>query len=155
MQNITLPSLREYSIFGFIQKKRERRAAKDIVDRLRVRCPNVDFPVNNLSGGNQQKVVFCKWLLRNNKVMLLDEPTRGIDVGAKAEIYKIMTELVEKKIGILLISSEMSELVSMSDRVYVLADGVIKGELKGADITQEKIMQLIAIEGEPGKMASA
>jgi ABC-type sugar transport system ATPase subunit len=154
MQNITLPSLREYSTFGFIQKKRERQAAKDIVDRLRVRCPNIDFPVNNLSGGNLQKVVFCKWLLRNNRVMMLDEPTRGIDVGAKAEIYKIMTELVEKEIGILLISSEMSELVSMSDRVYVLADGVIKGELKGKNITQEKIMQLIATENKPEKMLS-
>jgi ABC-type sugar transport system ATPase subunit len=151
MQNITLPSLKEYSKFGFIQKKRERQAAKGMVDRLRVRCPNIDFPVNNLSGGNQQKVVFCKWLLRSNKIMLLDEPTRGIDVGTKVEIYKIMTDLVERGIGILLISSEMGELVSMSDRVYVLADGIIKGELKGGDLTQENIMRLIAIENRPEK----
>ena len=113
-------------------------------DSLNIHAPGIDFRVGNLSGGNQQKVVLAKWLMRDMDILFLDEPTRGIDVGAKTEIYKIMTKLAESGVSIVMISSELPELIAMSDRVYVLAEGELCGELKGEAITQEAIMSLIS-----------
>lgn len=143
-ENITMASMKECSSHGFIQKKKEWEEAKKQFDALSIRAPGLDFKVGNLSGGNQQKVVLAKWLMRDTDVLFLDEPTRGIDVGAKAEIYKIMTQLAEKGVAIVMISSELPELISMSDRVYVLAEGELCGELKGGEITQEAIMTMIS-----------
>ncbi len=143
-QNMTLASMRRCSRFGFFDRKKERALAQEQFEALNVRAPGIDFRVGNLSGGNQQKVVLAKWLMQDVDVLILDEPTRGIDIGAKTEIYKIMSTLVERGVSIIMISSELPELISMSDRVYVLAEGELRGELEGEDITQEAIMNLIS-----------
>jgi ABC-type sugar transport system ATPase subunit len=106
-----------------------------------VRAPSINTLVQKLSGGNQQKIVLAKWLMRSPKVLLLDEPTRGIDVGAKYEIYKIMMELVKEGIAIVMISSELPELLSMTDRIIILAGGGIRGEADAKECTQEMIMK--------------
>ena len=136
--------MRRCSRFGFFDRKKERALAQEQFEALNVRAPGIDFRVGNLSGGNQQKVVLAKWLMQDVDVLILDEPTRGIDIGAKTEIYKIMSTLVERGVSIIMISSELPELISMSDRVYVLAEGELRGELEGEDITQEAIMNLIS-----------
>lgn len=143
-ENITLASMKECSKNGFFNIKKERMEAQKQFDSLNIHAPGIDFRVGNLSGGNQQKVVLAKWLMRDMDILFLDEPTRGIDVGAKTEIYKIMTKLAESGVSIVMISSELPELIAMSDRVYVLAEGELCGELKGEAITQEAIMSLIS-----------
>lgn len=110
-------------------------------DRLKVKAPSMETIIVNLSGGNQQKVVLGKWLLAQPEILFVDEPTKGIDVGAKAEIYKLMNELVKSGISIIMVSSDMPELTAMSDRCLVISNGRITGEFKGEDITQEHIMQ--------------
>ena len=102
---------------------------------------SIDVPVSTLSGGNQQKVVLSKWMLREPDILILDEPTRGIDVGAKFEIYKLMTNLVKEGKSIVMVSSELPELIGMCDRIYVMAEGQIAGELKRTEFSQEKIMR--------------
>ena len=109
-------------------------------DRLRIKAPSLNTKVNNLSGGNQQKVVLSKWLVRTPKVLFMDEPTKGVDVGAKAEIYKLMGELVTSGISIVMVSSDMPELVSISDRVIVISNGKITGEFSKDEISEENIM---------------
>jgi len=116
--------------------------AEKYVKDLRVRTPGIEQEVKNLSGGNQQKVVLAKWLFTQSKLLIFDEPTRGIDVGAKVEIYELMNELVHKGDGLIMISSELPELLGMSDRIYVMHEGRIAGELSRAEATQEKIMHL-------------
>lgn len=143
-KNLTLSSMSECSKYGFFRPKIERSAAQKMFEALNIKAPNLDFKVGNLSGGNQQKVVLGKWLMRDTDILFLDEPTRGIDIGAKSEIYKIMAQLAEKGVAIVMISSELPELISMSDRVYVLAEGEVRGELFGEEITQEAIMGLIS-----------
>jgi len=140
--NITLPSLAEYTHFGLIQHSRERVTANEQVASLKIKTPNVDVLALNLSGGNQQKVVLGKWLAMHPKVMILDEPTRGIDVGAKAEIYRLMRALAEEGTVILMISSDMEEVLNISDRVAVMHEGEITGVLDRADCTEENVMQL-------------
>jgi D-xylose transport system ATP-binding protein len=140
--NSTLATLKEISKSGVINSRVEQRNAKDYFNKLNIKAPGIDTIVQTLSGGNQQKVVLSKWLLTNPKILLMDEPTRGIDVGAKYEIYKIMTELVKKGMSIIMISSEMPELMAMSDRFIVLANGRIKGEFKAGETTHENIMRL-------------
>ena len=103
--------------------------------------PSIDVPVSTLSGGNQQKVVLSKWMLREPEILILDEPTRGIDVGAKFEIYKLMTNLVKEGKSILMVSSELPELIGMCDRIYVMAGGTISGRTDRAEFSQEKIMR--------------
>ncbi len=142
LENMMLPSLYRTAHFGILDKKNELSTAKVMSDKLRVKAPTLTTMANSLSGGNQQKVILCKWLLMNPKVLILDEPTRGIDVGAKAEIYSIMQELVEQGIGIILISSDMEEVIGMSDRILVMCEGVVNGELSRDEVTQEKIMEL-------------
>lgn len=111
---------------------------------MNVKTPSYDQLVMNLSGGNQQKVVLCKWLMSNPNVLILDEPTRGIDVGAKAEIYKIMNDLAKKGVAIIMISSEMPEILGVADRIVVLREGNLSGEISGEDATQEQLIRFAA-----------
>lgn len=140
-ENATLASLKSVSKGGILSEGSEQTRTKEYFERVNIRAPSVNTLVQQLSGGNQQKVVLAKWLMRNPKVLLLDEPTRGVDVGAKYEIYKIMMELVKRGIAIVMISSELPELLSMSDRIIILAGGGIRGEVKAAECTQEMIME--------------
>ena len=120
----------------------EVKVANEYKTALAIKTPSIEQIVGNLSGGNQQKVSVAKWLFVNPDVLILDEPTRGIDVGAKYEIYTIMNKLVEKGMSIIMISSELPEVLGMSDRVYVVSSGRIAGELPIAEATQDKIMQM-------------
>jgi ribose transport system ATP-binding protein len=139
-ENITLPSLSRYTRMGLIQRSRERKTADEQISSLKT--PNAEALVVNLSGGNQQKVVLGKWLAMQPKVMILDEPTRGIDVGAKAEIYRLMRELAARGAVILMISSDMEEVLHISDRVAVMHEGHLTGVLERADCSEENIMRL-------------
>jgi ribose transport system ATP-binding protein len=141
-ENVSLPSLPSLSNLGLINRKRERAMADEQVSALRVKAPTSESRVLNLSGGNQQKVVLAKWLARKPRVMILDEPTRGIDVGAKAEIYRLMRELADGGAVILMISSDMEEILNVSDRVAVMHEGEITGVLDRADCNEENVMQL-------------
>ncbi|MCL2221128.1 MAG: sugar ABC transporter ATP-binding protein [Oscillospiraceae bacterium] len=144
--NIVLPNAKEFSKAGFLEKKRIRKVVTDITKRLAVRIPHIREMVRNLSGGNQQKVVLSKWLIRDVKIMIIDEPTRGIDVGAKQEIYNLIKELAEQGMAIILVSSEMQEVIGVSQRIIVMDSGRILKEFTHEDVTQDKIMQTI-IEG--------
>ena len=139
-ENTTLATLTEMTRFGLVRTNVEEEAATAAVEKLQVRTPSIHQKVENLSGGNQQKVVLSKWLLGKPKVLILDEPTRGIDVGAKAEIHRLMGELAMQGIGILMISSELPEILGMSDRVLVMRRGRIVGEFDRAEATQENII---------------
>ncbi len=141
-ENVSLASLSSMARGGLIQRKREREVAAQQIQSLKVKAPGAETLVLNLSGGNQQKVVLGKWLAMNPKVMILDEPTRGIDVGAKAEIYRLMRELAGQGTVILMISSDMEEVLNVSDRVVVMHEGEITGLLERADCTEQNIMQL-------------
>ncbi len=141
-QNITLANLLEISQRGIVNNNAEVQVAEGYRTSLNIKTPSVEQKVSNLSGGNQQKVSLGKWLFVKPDVLILDEPTRGIDVGAKYEIYTIMTQLVQQGMSIIMISSELPEVLGMSDRVYVVSFGRITGELPIAEATQEKIMQL-------------
>lgn len=141
-ENVSLASLRSMARGGLIQRKREREVAAQQIEALRIKAPTAETLVLNLSGGNQQKVVLGKWLAMNPKVMILDEPTRGIDVGAKAEIYRLMRELAGQGTVIIMISSDMEEVLNVSDRVAVMHEGDITGLLERADCTEQNIMQL-------------
>ncbi|MGK3993096.1 sugar ABC transporter ATP-binding protein [Sorangium sp. So ce1024] len=142
-ENTSLPSIASYNRWGFLDRKTERRVAEAEVERLRTKTPGIDQRVVNLSGGNQQKVVLGKWLAMSPRVLILDEPTRGIDVGTKAEIYRHMTALVEEGITILMVSSDMEEIIGMSDRVAVMHERRIKGVLPRERLSQERIATLM------------
>jgi putative multiple sugar transport system ATP-binding protein len=131
-----------------IDEMRESAVANDFRTRLRIRCSGILQKTLNLSGGNQQKVVLAKWLFSRPDLLILDEPSRGIDVGAKYEIYSIINELAAEGKGILMISSEMPELLGMCDRIYVMNEGRWVGEFSRAEATQEKIMRAIVKNGE-------
>ncbi len=141
-QNISLANLRALAERGVVDANREIRVANDYRASLNIKTPSVEQTVGNLSGGNQQKVSLGKWLFVNPSLLILDEPTRGIDVGAKYEIYTIMNRLVQQGMSILMISSELPEILGMSDRVYIVASGRIAGEMPIGEATQEKIMHL-------------
>ena len=141
-QNISLANLAEIAPSGVVDGNAEVQIANDYKRSLNIKTPTVEQRVGNLSGGNQQKVCLGKWLFVKPDLLILDEPTRGIDVGAKFEIYTIMTQLVQQGMSIIMISSELPEVLGMSDRVYIVAGGRISGELPIAEATQEKIMQL-------------
>ena len=144
--NIVLPNCDLYARHGILNFKLIQQKVTDICGRLSVKAASIDTLAGTLPGGNQQKVVLCKWLARNVKLLILDEPTRGIDVGAKQEIYRLIAQLAQSGIGVLLIASEMPEVLSMSHRVEVIADGRIIGELSRAEATQDKVMKMI-VEG--------
>jgi putative multiple sugar transport system ATP-binding protein len=141
-ENITLANLRGISNRGVVDKNAEVKVANEYKTSLNIKTPSVEQLVGNLSGGNQQKVSLGKWLYVQPNVLILDEPTRGIDVGAKYEIYTIMNRLVQEGMSILMISSELPEVLGMSDRVYIVSGGKIAGEMPIEEATREKIMQL-------------
>ena len=145
-QNIALPIIKSISKFFVTNRKKEKELVKKQIQDLRIKTPSATQLVRNLSGGNQQKVVVGKWLASNTQILIFDEPTRGIDVGAKHEIYQLMNQLTEEGMSIIMISSEMEELIGMSDRIMVLQEGNVVGELSKRDgFSQEKIMQLAAM----------
>ena len=139
-ENVTLPGLDRISRWGVINRSKEREIADYYVDKLMIQTPSIHQPVIGLSGGNQQKVVLAKWLALKPRVLVLDEPTRGIDVGAKADVHALMSEIAGQGIGIVMISSEMPEILGMSDRIIVMAEGRIAGEFTREEADQEKIM---------------
>ena len=141
-ENTTMASLENFMSGLFINKKKEEESAWEYVKALKTKTPTVDTEVVNLSGGNQQKVVIAKWLVRDCEILIFDEPTRGIDVGAKSEIYTLMNELVAQGKSIIMISSEMTEVLRMSDRVIVMCEGRKTGEIDISEATQENIMHL-------------
>jgi putative multiple sugar transport system ATP-binding protein len=143
VRNTTLANLPGVSSGGVLDKRRETEVAERYRKAMAIRTPSVQQKVVNLSGGNQQKVVLAKWLFTEPQVLILDEPTRGIDVGAKFEIYTIMNDLAAQGRGIVMISSEMPELLGMCDRIYVMNEGRIVGELSKEEASQERIMALI------------
>jgi ABC-type sugar transport system ATPase subunit len=140
-QNSTLASLQRISRLGVINKNEEIKSAGRYVKELRTKTPSLEQRVGNLSGGNQQKVVLAKWLLTRPKVLFLDEPTRGIDVGAKVEIYNIMNDLVDQGVCVVMVSSELPEVLGMSDRILVIHEGRLTGGFSRAEATQEKVMR--------------
>ena len=142
-QNIALPNLDLLcNKLGIVIKSKEDEMCKDTVENLKIKTPGVEINAGNLSGGNQQKVVVGKWLARNSKVVIFDEPTRGIDVAAKVEIYNLMNELKKQGIAVMFVSSEMPEVMGISDRIIVMCDGRITGELDSKNATQSEILTL-------------
>jgi len=141
-ENISLPSLRRTQLAGFLNFSAERDLSRRTIDDLSVRTPSDGQFCQYLSGGNQQKVVVGKWLATNPKILLLDEPTRGIDIGAKQEVYKLMEQLAASGVAILFVSSEMEEILRLSDRTLVMHEGHLTGELPRSNLTEESIMRL-------------
>jgi len=138
--NSTLAALRHYAAGPWVLPGRERAATAEQVENLDTKTPSIDTPVKDLSGGNQQKVVLAKWLLTSPGLILLDEPTRGIDVGAKAEIHALVARLAEQGVSFLVVSSELPELLAMSDRILVICEGAVSAEFDAADATQERVL---------------
>jgi ABC-type sugar transport system ATPase subunit len=152
-QNLSLASLPQFSTAGVINPGSERRAAAAVVRQLRIMTPSLGQPVRLLSGGNQQKIVIGKWLTAGVQILIFDEPTRGIDVGAKVEVYRLINQLVKEGKTVLMVSSYLPELLGMADRILVMRGGAIVSELGREEATQEKIMyaatgQLAELEGE-------
>ena len=142
MKNISLANLKRISRHGVIQREKEKELVKKGIEELHIRCFGPQHECNNLSGGNQQKVVFAKWMYTNPKVLILDEPTRGVDIGAKKEIYSIINDLAAKGVAIIMVSSELPEVLGMSDRVMVVREGLVRGFLSKEEANQENIMIL-------------
>ncbi|MCJ7513113.1 MAG: sugar ABC transporter ATP-binding protein, partial [Anaerolineales bacterium] len=147
-ENAALPSLDQRQRWGVVNRKQERQVVEAATQDLRLRAPSLSTDVENLSGGNRQKVVLAKWLISGPELIIFDEPTRGIDVGAKAEIWQLMRDLADQGKAVVMISSELPEVVGMSDRVYVMHRGAIVGELVGEEATEEEVMML-ATYGKP------
>jgi ribose transport system ATP-binding protein len=141
-RNLSLPNLRQLAHWGFVSRSREKTLADQTIGRLKIRTPSANQIVGLLSGGNQQKVVFGKWLARDPKVLILDEPTRGVDVGARAEIYGFINELACQGVAILMISSDLEEVLGVSDRILVMHQGRIAGELPRDQLSEEAVMRL-------------
>ena len=142
--NFALPNLQSLSWLGFVLRSRGRALYQLLVPRVRLRCTGPNQRTATLSGGNQQKVVIGKWLATSPSILLLDEPTRGVDVGAKAEIHDVILQLATDGMAVLVSSSEMPELLNLCDRVLVLCEGRVKGELEGSGINEEAILELAA-----------
>ena len=141
LDNVSFASLNKVSKFGVIDHNKRVKYTNGYIDAMNIKTPSYEQAVGNLSGGNQQKVALAKWLMTEPKVLILDEPTRGIDVGAKHEIYTIMNQLIEQGVCIVMISSDLPEILGMSDRIIVMREGKIAGELCNIeDFTQEKVM---------------
>jgi rhamnose transport system ATP-binding protein len=139
--NITLPRLGSFrSSLGLVDRDAERRTASEFRDRLNIRTASLDTPVGNLSGGNQQKTMLAKWLSVAPRVLVLDEPTRGIDVGAKADVHQLIDDLAREGIGVVIISSDLPEVLAMSDRVLVMREGRMRGEFSHDDADPESVM---------------
>ncbi|KJS15801.1 MAG: D-ribose transporter ATP-binding protein [Hoeflea sp. BRH_c9] len=143
-QNVTLPSLRRTSRRGFLQLAEEFKLTRDYTSRLDLRAASLDQDIGNLSGGNQQKVVIAKWLATQPRVIILDEPTKGIDIGSKAAVHEFMTELAARGLAVIMVSSELPEIMGMSDRVIVMRDGRIAGEFERSGISAEVLVRAAA-----------
>lgn len=143
-ENMTLAILQTISNNGVVNSMNEKNLIKDYFNKLRIKAPSLETEILALSGGNQQKVILAKWLLTDIKILILDEPTRGIDVGAKAEIYKLINELANSGVSIIMISSELPELLALSDRILVMSQGRVCSEFSSEEATQEKIMHVAA-----------
>jgi ribose transport system ATP-binding protein len=141
-ENITMPALSDYAWKGLIQGDKEKAVSQRMCESLKVKTPSIETRVANLSGGNQQKVVLAKWLSLNPKVLIFDEPTRGIDIKAKSEIYQLMRELADQGVAVIMISSDMEEILGISDRIAVMQEGAIAGILNREDCSEEAIMRL-------------
>jgi inositol transport system ATP-binding protein len=141
MENASISSLEKVIYNGYAHEKEERKMVGEYFRKMNVKTPSLDTPIQSLSGGNQQKVLFAKWLLREPEILILDEPTRGIDVGAKFEIYKLTVEMAKQGKAIIMVSSELPELIGMCDRIYVMNQGKITGELNKDEFSQEAIMK--------------
>lgn len=139
-ENLSLPNLNSLAAYGFVSQGKEKLLSENTIRQLLIKTPDANQTVSSLSGGNQQKVVIGKWLATHPKVLILDEPTRGVDIGAKKEIYDLMNQLVQQGVAIIMISSELPEILGMSDRIIVMHEGRITGEFLQKDATQEKIM---------------
>jgi L-arabinose transport system ATP-binding protein len=146
LENTSMAILPRLSRFHFVNRRKERSVVSGFIENLRVRTPSLEQEVGKLSGGNQQKVVLARWLAARPKILILDEPTRGIDVGAKAEIYRLIDDLANEGLGIMFISSELPEILGLSDRIYVMQNGRITGELPGASATEEKVLALAMVD---------
>ncbi|HPB42331.1 MAG TPA: ATP-binding cassette domain-containing protein, partial [Sphaerochaeta sp.] len=141
--NITMASIKEYaSMLGVMNEGKIEKATSEYVDQLSIKTPSLEQLLRNLSGGNQQKVILARWLCKGSKILIFDEPTRGIDVGAKQEIYELMNSLVKEGHSIIMISSELPEVLGMSDRILVMHEGRVAGILDGPSATEESIMYL-------------
>ena len=140
---MTLPSLNKISKKIVINDSKEISIARDYMKRLKIKAPSIDQYTGNLSGGNQQKVMLARWIFADPDILILDEPTRGIDVGAKYEIYCIINELASQGKSVIVISSELPEVLGISDRVYVMNEGLFVGELSKEEATQENVMKCI------------
>ena len=142
-ENITLASLKKYlGAFGFVDSEKEEQTAGEFKNRLEIKTPSLTHEVGKLSGGNQQKVMFSKWLNTQPRIFILDEPTRGIDIGAKAEVHQMIRELAKEGIAIICISSDLPEVLALSDRILVMREGRQMGILEGASADQESVMAL-------------
>jgi ABC-type sugar transport system ATPase subunit len=144
LENVTLPHLDQFSRFGFVDRKREVTEASKLTERLRVKAPSIESITAGLSGGNQQKVAIAKWMARSCDLLIVDEPTRGVDVGAKAEIYQLLDEVACQGLAILMISSELPELLNLARRIVVMREGFLAGELSHENFSQENLLHLMA-----------
>jgi ABC-type sugar transport system ATPase subunit len=142
--NISLPILERLANFSWVRRSEERGLAQQFFDRMRVRAPSTEAVAASLSGGNQQKLVMAKWLAAQCRVLLVDEPTRGVDVGAKAEIHGLIDELANKGSGVLMISSDLPEVINLSTRIIVMREGRLVGELSREKAQQETLIRLMA-----------
>jgi ribose transport system ATP-binding protein len=140
-KNISLPALRHVETMGFLDYKKESALAKKYIQQLGIKTSSEKQLAKNLSGGNQQKIVLAKWLERNPKILLLDEPTRGIDVNAKNEMYKLMQNLASKGMGIIMVSSELTEILTISNRILVMAEGTITAEIPISEATEDNVLK--------------
>lgn len=143
-ENTSLALLDRLNRFGFVRRSEEQSIAQRYAERLRLKAPSLESPIAGLSGGNQQKVALAKWLARECDILIVDEPTRGIDVGAKAEIHQLLDELASQGLALLVISSELPEVMNLSRRILVMREGALMGELPRADFSQESLMRLMA-----------
>jgi ABC-type sugar transport system ATPase subunit len=150
VENITLPHLHRFSRGGLISRQRARKVAAELVDRLNVQPPRLDGDVGGFSGGNQQKVLFAKWLLADPRLILLDEPTRGVDIGNKHRIYELIVDLARGGAAVLLISSELEEVIELSHRVYLIRQGEVVGEIDPAATTADDVLYRLFEVGNAG-----
>jgi ribose transport system ATP-binding protein len=154
-KNVTLPSLERYSTAGVVRAGDERKVSQKVCDQLGVKAPSVEVRAGNLSGGNQQKVVLAKWLSLDPRLLIFDEPTRGIDVGAKAEIYDLMRRLASQGVAVLMVSSDMEEVLGVSDRVAVMHEGRLTGILERDECTEEAVMRLAVGQTDSARACEA
>ena len=153
MENATISALEKFIYGGYAHETLQKELVTNYFQKMHVKTPSLETPIQSLSGGNQQKVLLSKWMLRDPDILILDEPTRGIDVGAKFEIYNLMTEMAREGKAVVMVSSELPELIGMCDRIYVMCQGKIGGELSKEDFSQEAIMKFATGTSEQGGVA--